>query len=208
MNLLRTLAKVSSMTMLSRVLGFIRHVRIIIGMILGLCVSRILMGIGRYIQHPGKLVVYPVHLAWVGFILLSVVHFWWLEFNLRIITVWTFEKYLFVLFYAGLYFLISTLLFPDSIDEYNGYRDYFMSRRKWFFGLLIVLCITDMIDTLLKGWSHYELYGPEYPIRAVVFIILCLIAISTKNLKFHTFFAVAAVIYQVTFALRHFVILN
>lgn len=184
------------------------HVRIIVGMILGLCISRILIGIARYIQHPGKLELYVVHLAWVGFILLSVVHFWWLEFNLRIITVWTFEKYLLLLFYVGLYFLISTLLFPDSTHEYAGYRDYFMSRRKWFFGLLIVLYLVDIVDTLLKGWNHYALYGPEYPIRAVVFIILCLVAIATRNIKFHTFFAVAMLVYQVIFALRHFVVLT
>lgn len=184
------------------------HVRIIIGIILGLCVSRILTGVTRFIQHPGKQKIYPVHLAWVGFILLSVVHFWWLEFSLRTIAVWTFEKYLFVIFYAGLYFSLCTLLFPDSMEEYKGYRDYFISRRKWFFGLLIVLYAADVGDTLLKGWGHYELYGPEYPIQAALFIILSLIGALTPNLKFHTFFAVLALVYQITFTLRHFATLS
>lgn len=184
------------------------HVRIIIGIILGLCISRMLTGVARFIQHPGKQKIYPVHMVWVGFILLSVVHFWWLEFNLRIITLWTFEKYLFVIFFAGLYFMICTLLFPDSMEEYKGYRDYFISRRKWFFGLLIALFVADVGDTLLKGWEHYDMYGPEYPIRAGLFIALSLIGAITSNLKFHTFFAMLALIYQITFTLRHFATLG
>ncbi len=184
------------------------HVRMIIGIILGLCVSRLLTGAARFIQHPGKQKIYLVHLAWVGFLLLSVVHFWWLEFGLRSVPVWTFEKYLFVIFYAGLYFMLCTLLFPDSIEEYSGYQDYFISRRTWFFSLLAVLYLTDIGDTLLKGWSHYELYGLEYPIQAGVFIILSIIAAITPNLKFHTFFAIAALIYQLTFTLRHFAVLH
>lgn len=184
------------------------HVRIIIGIILGLCISRILTGVARLIQHPGKQKAYLIHLAWVGFLLLSVVHFWWLEFELRSIQIWTFEKYLFVLFYAGLYFLLCTLLFPDSIEEYSGYRDYFMSRRKWFFGLLVVLYAADIVDTLLKGWGHFELYGPEYPIQAALFMFFSLVGAMTSNIKFHTIFAIIALIYQITFALRHFATLN
>jgi hypothetical protein len=134
------------------------HVRIIIGMILGLCVSRLLTGLARFIQHPGKQKIYPVHLAWVGFILLSVIHFWWFEFGLRTIPLWTFEKYLFVIFYAGLYFLLCTLLFPDSMEEYTGYRDYFISRRKWFFGILALVHVVDVMDTLLKGMTLSALW--------------------------------------------------
>ncbi|WP_439272637.1 hypothetical protein [Pseudochrobactrum sp. HB0163] len=183
------------------------HVRMIIGIILGLCISRLLTGAARFIQHPDKHKIYLVHLAWVGFLLLSVVHFWWMEFGLRSVPVWTFEKYLFVIFYAGLYFMLCTLLFPDNIEEYSGYRDYFISRRRWFFGLLAVLYLTDIGDTLLKGWSHYELYGLEYPIQAAAFIFLSLIAAITPSLKFHTCFALGGFLYQLGFTFRHFVVL-
>ncbi|ABS16667.1 MULTISPECIES: hypothetical protein [Brucella] len=184
------------------------HVRIIIGMILGLCVSRLLTGLARFIQHPGKQKIYPVHLAWVGFILLSVIHFWWFEFSLRTIPLWTFEKYLFVIFYAGLYFLLCTLLFPDSMEEYTGYRDYFISRRKWFFGILALVYVADFIDTLLKGADHYRLYGTEYPIQVAGFILFSLIAVFWDNRRYHAIFAAAALIYQITFTLRHFATLS
>ncbi|MFD1791312.1 hypothetical protein ACFSE0_06630 [Ochrobactrum teleogrylli] len=184
------------------------HVRIIIGIILGLCVSRLLTGFARFIQHPGKQIIYPVHLAWVAFVLLSVAHFWWFEFGLRTIPLWTFEKYLFVIFYAGLYFLQCTLLFPDSMEEYTGYRDYFMSRRKWFFGILASIHVVDVLDTLLKGVNHYQLYGIEYPIQTVCFILFSIIAMYTDSRRYHGIFVTFALLYQIIFTLRHFATLN
>lgn len=184
------------------------HVRIIIGMILGLSVSRLLTGSARFVQHPGKQKIYPVHLAWVAFILLSVVHFWWFEFGLRNIPVWTFEKYLFVIFYSGLYFLLCTLLFPDSMEEYTGYRDYFLSRRKWFFGLLALSQVVDVIDTFIKGADRYKLYGLEYPVQTACFIIFSIIAMLWDNRRYHALFVSMALIYQITFMLRHFATLD
>lgn len=179
------------------------HVRIIMGIVLGLCISRLLIGVARFIQHPDKYKVYLVHMAWVAFMLLSVIHFWWFEFNLRNIPSWNFETYLFIIFYACLHFMLCTLLFPENIEEYDGYEGYFISRRKWFFGLLALLFATDVYDTLLKGWDYFLLYGPEYPIRIAVFILVSLIAMRSSNRTFHIVIAVGALLYQGTFILRH-----
>lgn len=184
------------------------HVRIIIGIILGLCVSRLLTGFARFIQHPDKQKIYPVHLAWVAFILLSVIHFWWFEFNLRTIALWSFEIYFFVIFYAGLYFLLCTLLFPDDMGGYTGYRDYFISRRKWFFGILALVYVADVVDTFLKGVEHYQLYGIEYPIRVVALVVASLIAMFTDNRRYHAIFVSVALLYEIAFTLRHFATLS
>ena len=67
------------------------------------------------------------------------VHFWWWEFGLFVIEDWTFGKYLFIILYAVTLFLLSALLFPDSMQDYRGYEDFFYARRAWFFGLLALL---------------------------------------------------------------------
>ena len=54
---------------------------------------------------------------------------WWWEFRLGDVGVWTFQLYLFVVLYAVLMFLTASILFPDSLEEYDGYRDYFYSRK-------------------------------------------------------------------------------
>jgi hypothetical protein len=113
------------------------HLRIIIGVVTGLCITRLLTGLARFVQHPARQRLYLVHFGWVLFLLLAIVHFWWFEFGLSRIQRWTFEIYFFVICYAILFFFISTLLFPDGMEEFSGYADYFHARQRWFYGLLM-----------------------------------------------------------------------
>lgn len=110
-----------------------QHVRIIMGMVVGLSVARLLNGLVRIIQHPGQTRVYPVHIGWVLTLLLMLMHFWWWEFWLVTLHSWTFEIYLFLIIYAIILFFLSAFLFPDSISDYTGYEDFFISRRKLVF---------------------------------------------------------------------------
>ena len=50
------------------------HIRIIIGIVTGLSVTRLLTGLARFVQHPVRDRIYLVHLAWAFFLLLAVVH--------------------------------------------------------------------------------------------------------------------------------------
>ena len=59
----------------------------------------------------------------------------------------TFETYIFLIAYTAMLFLLCCLVFPTEISEYQGYRDYFMSRRAWFYGLLAATYLMDVVDT-------------------------------------------------------------
>jgi hypothetical protein len=174
------------------------------GMVVGLGVTRLLSGVARIIQHPKQYRLYPVHMAWVASLLLMLVHFWWWEFGLFAIADWTFGKYLFLIGYAVVLFLMCALLFPDSMQDYRGYEDFFYSRRVWFFGLLGLTYLLDIADTLLKGEAHFARFGNEYLIRTPVFVALCLAAIWTSSRRFHALFVAAALVYQVSWILRLF----
>lgn len=183
------------------------HIRIVVGMIVGLCISRLLTGIARLIQHPRKSELYLVHLMWTTFTLLTVVHFWWFEFSLRMSSIWSFGVYVFVLFYASLHFILSTFLVPDNGREYAEYRDYFISARKYFFGFLAAFYVADLLDTLLKGWQHFRNLGLEYPLQIAIFVLLSLYASHTERRSFHAIFAAGALLYQVSFVARKFAVL-
>lgn len=180
---------------------FYLHVRVIIGLVVGLSITRALSGFSGLVQHPGRRKLYPVHLAWAVSILLSAVHFWWWEFRLSGVS-WTFELYAFVLAYASLYYFLTCLLFPDDLADYGGFEDFFMSRRKWFFGLLALTFLADIVDTAIKGQDYLAHLGWEYPIRCAVYVALCAVAIATRNKRFHAAFAIINLIYQVSFILR------
>lgn len=184
------------------------HVRIVMGIILGLGISRLLTGTARFIQHPHRYRVYPVHLAWALFLLLAMVHFWWFEFHLSRLGHWSFEIYLFVLFYGALYFLVCTLLFPDHIEEYTGYRDYFMSRRMWFFGLMAAIVLVDLGDSYIKGLDHFQSLGAGYLVRAAILVPAFVAGMFVTSDRYHMALVVVAIALQVHWIASSFMFLN
>lgn len=184
------------------------HIRILIGVVVGLGVTRILSGLARIVQHPGHKPLYAPHLVWVLVILTSIVHFWWWEFELIRLAPFRFQFFGFVLFYAFLFYLLSSLLFPDDMSEYGSYEDYFLSRRRWFFGLFAATCVIDLADTLMKGRARLVELGLEYEIKQAVCIGLCLVAALTANRRFHLAFPVLYLAYYLTWIVRFFDILG
>ncbi|MDX3906212.1 MAG: hypothetical protein QHC78_11035 [Pigmentiphaga sp.] len=180
------------------------HIRIVMGMVIGLGVTRLLSGLSRIVQHPRHYPVYPVHIAWVFWLLLMLVHFWWWQFNLYLVPEWTFGKYLFIIVYAIVLFLLCTLLFPDSLEDYDGYEDYFFARRAWFFGLLAVAFCLDIVDTLIKGEAHFARFAHEYMIRTPVFVALCMVGIATRGRRVHILLVAAMLVYQISWIWRMF----
>ncbi|MGE0118561.1 MAG: hypothetical protein AB7S71_12495 [Dongiaceae bacterium] len=180
------------------------HIRIVMGIVLGLGVTRLLTGTARFVQHPQRRRASWVHLGWVLFMLISLTHFWWWEFWLYGIAVWTYEAYLFLIVYTVLLYFLCALLYPDDIDEYDGYEDYFISRRKWFFGLLALTFLFDLADTLLKGYPHFERYGLEYAVRTPVAVALCVAAMFVASRTLHGAFVIVSLIYQASWILRLF----
>ena len=180
------------------------HIRIVIGIVIGLGLTHLLRGAARLIEHPRRERIWWVHLLWVASMFLFLIHFWWWEFELGTITQWNFLIYLFLILYAVLLYLMCALLFPEDIADYEGFRDYFLSRRQWFFGAMALEFALDFVDTAVKGSAHFMALGPEYVVRGMAFIALGLLGMRTRNVRFHAAFALFAVLYQLSFILRQY----
>ncbi len=184
------------------------HVRVIMGFIISLSIARILTGASRFVQHPSIDKIYPVHILWSISVLLMLIHFWWWEFWLTGLMQWNFGIYVFLVSFAIVLFLLTTILYPDNLAEYKGYEDYFYSRRGWFFGFFALTFAFDFADTVMKGKEHLESFGLEYWIRAPVYVVLAGIAMWTRSKAYHWTFAIANLLYQVSFVTRMFMYLN
>jgi hypothetical protein len=178
------------------------HVRVVISIVVGLCITTLLSGFARFVQHPKREKVSILHLGWAASLLLSIIHFWWWEFRLALVQQWTFAIYFFVVLYAILFYSLCTLLFPSDLKDYSGYEDYFLSRRRWFFGILAATYIADIIDTTLKGPAYLHSFGVEYPIRIVAGLALCLIAVLTQNRRIQLALLTVSLLYQISFIVR------
>ena len=175
------------------------YVMVLASVIIGLGVTHLLQGVGAIVQHPKREKTYWVHLLWVAAIFLRAIFWWWFEFELSATPQWTFSLYLFVLGYAVLIYLWCALLFPRDLEGYDGFKDYFYSRRGWFFGLLVVGQAVDVADTLFKGMSHFRSLGPSYLIAIIGLSVLALIAMRTRNERFHGAFAIFSVVYLLVY---------
>jgi hypothetical protein len=180
------------------------HVRIVMGMIVGLGITRLLMTVAGLIQHPHRSRVSAIHLLWIGSILVELVLFWWWQFALFRLEYWTFGITLFLILYAVTLFLIAALLSPDNIAEYDGYEDFFLKRRGWFFGLFAATFVLDTVDTLIKGEAYWNRFGLEYFIQVPLGLVLCAIAIRSTDKRIHLAAVLLHIAYQAYWIVRFF----
>ena len=66
------------------------YISVLTSIILGLGMAQLLLGVSRIIQDPEHVKPYWVHLSWVLTMFIYSVFWWWWEFNLNQIEVWTF----------------------------------------------------------------------------------------------------------------------
>lgn len=172
------------------------HVRIVMGTVIGLGITRLLMGVAGLVQHPDRAKISLLHLLWSFSILVELILFWWWEFALYEVTDWSFGIFAFLIFYAITLFLMAALLFPDKLDDYAGYEDFFLKRRHWFFGVFGLTFLLDIVDTLIKGEPYFDTLGLEYLIQVPIGLALCAVAIWTTDRRYHLGLVLVHLIYQ------------
>ncbi len=59
----------------------------------------------------------------------------------------------------------------------------------------------DAVDTLLKGWDHFQAQGLIYPITIGLLFLLSILAARTRKTWFHAFYAVFFLVYILAFIL-------
>ncbi|PVD53145.1 hypothetical protein DC498_06280 [Terrimonas sp.] len=175
-----------------------------IAIILGLGVAQLLKNTIKLINHPRSGKAYPLHLAWTFFVFLLIILFWWWEARLHIVKNWTVLSYLFLIAYTTLYYALSVLIFPDEINDYKSYKEYFFSRKKWFFSFLILVFIIDIADTLLKGENYLKSLGNDYILRVSSHILLFLTGIYSYSQKFHYFLVGCLIVYNLVYIFKHY----
>ncbi len=180
------------------------HVRVVISIMVGLSMTTLLSGLARFVQHPKREHVSLLHVGWAFSLLLWVIHWWWWEFRLTMVEQWTFDIYFFIIVYAIFFFVLAKLMFPDDVEDYRGYEDYFISRRKWFFGILALFFIADIIDTRLKGVAYMRSFGLEYPIREGTNLLFCVVGFFSANRRVQFFVLAASFLFHILFILRYY----
>lgn len=184
------------------------YVMVLASIILGLGITHLLAGVAEIIQHPKRAKPYWAHLVWVAYMFLMTVFWWWWQFRLQETHVWTFQFYFFILCYAFIMYLLCALLFPRAFDAGEGFKEYFYSRRAWFFGIQALYLGIDMLDSWFKGAEHFASLGTEYVAMFFIQTSGCVAAMFIRNERFQEVFAVLMLLYQASWVLRYFDTIN
>lgn len=184
-------------------MNIFEYIAVLTSIIIGLSITQLLYGVARIVQNPSRETVYWVHLVWAAYMFFTIVWWWWWQVALSSVSEWSLGLYLYVISFAVILYLICAILFPSDMEDYDGYRDYFFSRRRWFFGLLALAYLIDVGDTLLKGLDYFQSLGASYPVTMSLMLVLCAVAAMSSNSRFHAFFAVAALLSQAVMAITY-----
>jgi hypothetical protein len=175
------------------------YLSILTSIVLGLGITRVLTGLGRLLQVRHRSRIYWVHLLWALNLFLFLILNWWILFRWRTQDEWTFFLFLFVLLSPTVSFLLAVLLFPEPMEDGLNFKHYFYSNHRLFFALAALLAPIDALDTLLKGWDHFTAQGSLYLLTLSLVLVLSLMAASTRDERYHAFFAVFFLVYLAVF---------
>lgn len=171
---------------------------VLTSIVLGLAITRVIAGIGNIIQTRRRKRSYWVHIVWMVNLLLTITIVWWVAYRWRTQERWTFFLFLWLLLTPIVLYLISALIFPDTdeaqlVTDWNAY--YYEHHRDIFLLYSLVFPI-DLIDTALKGFTHFRAQGPFYLVTMVMWFVLLMIAAFNHRRGYHTFLAVIFLIYN------------
>jgi hypothetical protein len=174
------------------------YICVLTSIVLGLAVTRIVGGLGQLLQSRKRVPTYWVHTLWMLNTLLAVIITWWVQYRWRHTQHWTLFLFIWLLVAPTVYYLASTLLFPNEQEgePITDWRVHYYSIHRQFFFFFGMTFAVDLIDTLLKGWAYFVSLGPFYAAVMVTQIVLCLVAAYTRSARYHSVFAVAFLVYN------------
>lgn len=88
--------------------------------------------------------------------------------------------------------------------DYDGFKAYFYSRRRWIFSFMTVLFLADFVDTWIKGTEYLHVLGAFYYVRVTLYLLLSVAAIKISNERFHAAFAIFATSYEILLILKYY----
>lgn len=129
------------------------YITILVSIILGLGVAQIVTGLAHFAHSSTKVKLYWPHMLWIIMIFFFHLQEWWVFYEFKAKTIWTFPVFIFVLLYPIGLFFQARLLFPfDNFKEKVDLKKFYFDNYRIYFALIGVQAILSLIDNLfLRG---------------------------------------------------------
>lgn len=127
------------------------YLSVLISIILGLGITQLLTGFGRWLEQRATFKAYSPAIGWAAFLLVVHVQTWWSMFGLRHWAAWNFLQFSIVLLQPSILFLMAILVFPGPGAPADDLRANYFTQRRWFFGLLMSLLVVSVLKDLIRS---------------------------------------------------------
>ena len=154
-------------------------ISVAVSLVLALGVTRLLEGLPILAQSKNRC---WVHWFWCVQIGTNFAMTWWIFWNYREVDNWNLLKFLLVLVYPAMSFVVAAILIPKDAKSNTDWHDYFYKIRPTLFGTLgFAMAAQAIVVTVVTGANIFS--QATYLITA--FVIIYLIGFYTKNPKAH-----------------------
>lgn len=169
------------------------HVRIINGIGIGLCLSRILVFLSYFVQHPGKHRVSILHFLWVFYIFLFIIEYWWGFLNYKSEIGYGYLSYVIsIINVFGIYFF-CVIMTPSDVSEYGDYKNYFLTKRYWIFFISVIMDSINFFDDFFI-YKHDNIY--YYSLLNVLFYVAMFLFIYFRSITFQYLSIISLIVIQ------------
>lgn len=163
-------------------MGAFEYLSVLISIVLGLGITHLLMGFGRWVEGRSEFHAFGPSLAWAGFLLVVHIQTWWTMFGYTQHREWTFLEFVVVLLQPMVLFLMTLMVFPSSDARRQDLRENFLHQRPWFFGLLVVLLTVSIMKDLVLGRT---LPGAMNLAFHGIFFVVAILGMALKKERGH-----------------------
>jgi hypothetical protein len=105
---------------------------VLVSIILGLGITRLLEGVGRTGHRRDECRLDLIHTVWTAATFTILVLNWWVFFESRTLTDWSFGVFLVVVLWAVQFYLLAVVLYPPDMAEREDYGAVFERNRRRF----------------------------------------------------------------------------
>lgn len=157
-----------------------------VSLILGLGVANVLAQLSGLVKRSRAVDWYALHALWGAYLLLAMAAEWWVLLQWGRVGEISFFAYLALLLKPSILFFASDLLFPDgSRADRVVLKEHFFRVHRTLFLVFAAYPAADVLDTLLKGWAHFQSLGPVYPAIMAIAVTMSVAAAFIRDERYH-----------------------
>lgn len=170
------------------------YVSVLISIILGLGITLILTGLAEIIKRLGTIKIYWPYIIWIVLVFVLHLQEWWITYELKSVTRWSLQSFLFVVSYPILLFILANLLFPAEWSVNLDLKAfYFKNSNKLFICIIISAIISAIQNVFISGYKLEEQIVP----LLVILTFSVLLITQTKNVIVHAIVSVVMLIVMI-----------